>query len=374
MDIASNNTGPVSYLRDEYERHQALFSAQPVIVQHFIKAQSQRLATALVNNARQVSFTLPDRVADRIPQSGEMAVMLVPSELREQAIGGWYLRFEKHTLIDLVRQSISTLEQSPDQAVAASASLLRFATAIYLVHNMLPDGRPVTYSAGADEQIPVFPVQDVNEHGSAITSTNDAIAEQGSLEPGRGDLLVPFVPAALRFYLPQWVAFDENDSLLVNSVAEAEAYLLSMQRYVSILHISSSLASYMVADEEYQRKRYGILGQVINQGRALANYKTRQIIQTIQDRVAQGTLNRGLSITLPYYNDQDLRMDETNLDVIPAGRVSFKPVFVVRAVSLESAKVSQDTRLNSSTRKYLLKELEMLEQVFLTSSSIQTVR
>ncbi len=374
MDLNSSITGPVSYLRDEYEHHQALFNAQPVIVQHFIEAQAQRLANALVNNSERVAITLPDRVVDRTPQSGEMAAMLVPAELREQTIGGWRLRFEKHSFLDTARQSLSKLEQSPDQAVNASVSLLRFATANHLVHNMLPAGRSVKYSAGVDEQIPTIPVQTDDEQGSAITSAGDAIVEQGNPQNGRGDLLVPFVPAARRFYLPQWVAFDEKGSLLVNSVSEAEAYLLSMQRYVSILHISSSLAPYMLADEEYQRKRYGILGQVINQGRALAQYKARQIVQTIQDRVAKGTLNRGLRITLPYFHDQDLCMAETDLDVIPAGRVSFKPIFVVRAVSLEYAKVAQDTRLNSSTRKYLLKELEMLEQVFLKSSPIQTVR
>jgi len=368
LEKMTNNysiSGPVSYLREEYERHQALFNAQPAIVQHFIEAQAQRLASALINAASQVRFTLPDRVVDKTPQSGEMAAMLVPDEVREQTIGGWRLRLDRQALLDVVRQSLSQLEQSPDQAVNASVSLLRFAAAMDMVHNMLPAGRSVKYSTGTDEQIPTLPVQRGDEYESAITSATDAIVEQNPTEGGRGDLLVPFVPAARRFYLPQWVAFDENGALLVNSVAEAEAYLLSMQRYVAILHTSSSLAPYMLADEEYQRKRYGILGQVINQGRALAHYKTEQIIKTILERVANGTLNRGLSITLPYYNDQELCLAETNLEVIPAGRIAFKPIFVVRAAQLEHAKVAQDTRLNSSTRKYLLQELETLEQAFI---------
>jgi hypothetical protein len=75
---------------------------------------------------------------------------------------------------------------------------------------------------------------------------------------------VPFVPAALRFFLPQWVAFDDQDTLLVASVNEAEAYLGSMQRFLRILHTAVSIASYMVADEQYQQKRYGILGQLVN--------------------------------------------------------------------------------------------------------------
>jgi hypothetical protein len=108
-----------------------------------------------------------------------------------------------------------------------------------------------------------------------------------------------------------------------------------------------------------------MLGQAINQGRTLARYKTEQIIRTIQERVAKGTLNRGLSISLPYYDDQELHMAEIPLEVIPAGRIVFKPIFVVRAARLEHAKVTQDTRLNVSTRRYLLSELDLLEQTFI---------
>jgi hypothetical protein len=42
----------------------------------------------------------------------------------------------------------------------------------------------------------------------------------------------------------------------------------------------------------------------------------------------------------------------------------FIPAFVVRAVRQEEMKVSQDTRLSSSTRKHLLHLLDLLEQAF----------
>ena len=363
--INISEANPVSYLRNEYERYQALFAAQPVIVQRFIETQAQRLAEAVTNDALQVHFSLPDRVVDKTPQTGEIAAMLVPDEMREQSIGGWLRHFQGHDLREELRQRLCLLEQSTDQAINSSASLLRYVTAIHMVYNMLPSGRSVIYRAEGAEQIPTIPVKAENESGSAITSSADAIVEQNPVESGRGDLQVPFVPAARRFYLPQWVAFDENGNLLVGSIAEADAQLVSMQRYVNILHSASSLAPYLVADDEYQRKRYGMLGQVINQGRELAKYKTRQIIATILERVDKGLLNRGLSISLPYYNDQELRMAETEIEVIPAGRIIFKAVFVVRAARLENAKVSQDTRLNVSTRKHLLHELDLLEQAFI---------
>ena len=362
--INISTASPVSYLRDEYERRQAHFNAQPAIVQRFTETQARRLAEAVTSNALQVRFSLPDRVVDKTPQMGEMAAMLVPNEMREQTVGGWFRRFRKLDLREEVRQRLLSLEQSPDQAINTSASLLRYAVAIHLVHQMLPAGRSITYRADGDEQIPTIPVKTAGESESAITQATDAIVEQNPAENGRGDLQVPFVPAARRFYLPQWVAFDEKGALLVSTVAMAEAHLASMQRYVAILHAASSLAPYMVAEDEYQRKRYGMLGQVINQGRALAIYKTGQIIQTILERVKKGLLNRGLSISLPYYNDQELSMAETELEIIPAGRIMFNAIFVVRAARLQQAKVSQDTRLNVSTRKHLLRELNLLEQAF----------
>jgi hypothetical protein len=355
---------PIIHLRDEYERQQALFLAQPIIVQRFIESQAQRLAEAVTNNARLVKFTLPGQVTAKVPHSGEMAAMLVPAQIREQSLGRWQLRYTGQSLRDELRLKLSELEQSPDQSINASASLIRYATAIHMVHNMLPAGRSVTYRADSDEQIPSIPDQVDVELESALTSAGDAIVEQGLTESNHGELVVPFVPAARRFYLPQWVAFDDQGRLLVNSINEAEANQASMERFLTILHMASSLAAYIVADETYQQKRYGMLGQAINQGRALALYKTDQIIKKVKERVNNGTLNRGLSISLPYYNDQDLHMAEVLLEVIPAGRIMFKPIFVVRAARLENAKVSQDTRLSPSTRKYLLIELQMLEDRF----------
>jgi hypothetical protein len=222
----------------------------------------------------------------------------------------------------------------------------------------------VRYCPDGDEEIPTIPVED-HAPESAITQASDAIVEEGS-EASRGDLQTPFVPAARKFFLPQWVAFDDEGNLLVGSAREAEAHIQSMQRYALILHRALALAPYISASEEYQHKRYGILGQLVNQGRALANFKTQEIISKIKDRAEKQSLNRGLSITLPYFDDQDLEMDKTNFEVIPSGRIMFIPAFVVRASRGEQAKVAQDTRLNASTRKHLLVQLKSLETAFLS--------
>ena len=367
---ATTPAGPVNPLHQEYASWQALFDAQPGLIQRFIEAQGRVLAETLASReaTSQVRFTLPDQVLVEVPVSGTGKLVPVPPEFREQLAGGLIDRLTRGSVADAVRQRLSELEQSPNRAVAASAGLLRHAAALHLVRGLLPSGRSVQYAALEGDGIPSLPLpRDAEpEAGSALTASTDAIAEEGQTggEDRRGALLVPYVPAARRFYLPQWVAFDADGQLLVKSLGEAEAHVASMQRFVSILHTAISLAPYIVADEVYQQKRYGMLGQLVNQGRALARYQTQDIVQTIWHRAKSQDLNRGLSLSLPYFDDQALKLRLHSFEVIPTGRVLFVPSFVVHAARAEQAKVAQDTRLSPSTRTHLLQELGMLESAF----------
>jgi len=355
------------HLREEYQAQQALFEVQPPLVQRFLEAQARQLAETLVQreSAPQVRFMLPDRVV--INPAAESHLVPIPSEQREQLAGSLIDRLTGSSARTVLRQRLIELEQSPRRAVAVAAGLLRYVIAMHMVRNMLPAGRSVTYQAAEGEEIPTIPVGGEAEPESAIMARTDAVAEEERGEEGRGELQVPYAPAARRFYLPQWVAFDDEGRLLVNSVSEAKAHIASMQRYLSILHAAVSLAPYIVADEEYQFKRYGMLGQLINQGRALARYQTGEIIQTIKRRAAAQDLNRGLSLSLPYFDDQALEIKLHDFQVIPAGRIMFVPAFVVRAAREEQGKVAQDTRLSHSTRLHLLSELKTLEQAFDTA-------
>jgi hypothetical protein len=358
-----NTTIVTNYLGVEQGNLQALFTAQPAMTQRFLERQAAHLAGALAAGAGQVKFSLPDRILAEAMPGQPGAARVVPTEAREQKAGGLRNRLEHHNLEAALRHRLSDLEHDPEPALATSARLLRFATARHMIHNMLPVGHRVKYIAPHDEAIPYLPV----EHGvkvSAILAASDAIIEESSDEAGRGELQTPFVEAARRFFLPQWVAFDDQDRLLVSSEAEARACLASMQNYTHILHLAVALAPYIVADAEYQRKRYGILGQLVHQGRALARYYTAGIVQNIQCRAAEKSLNRGLNITLPYFNDQQFCMAETQLEVIPAGRILFWPAFMVLATRRKRTQVEQDVRLNPSTRRHLLAELRMLENAF----------
>lgn len=352
-------------LAEDYQRQQALFSAQPVIVQRYLETQGKQIAHAVVDGDPQVRFSLPDRIVCTLENVDQPALVTIPQNQRAHSAGSFINRFRKSELYKELRHTFIGLEQSPDRAVSVAASLLRHATVMQMVHEMLPAGRTVCYRlADEDETIPSIPEDSGFEPASAITAATDAIAEESNSEEGRGDLLVPFVPHARKFFLPQWVAFDENGNLLAKSVGEAEAHIKSMQRFMEVLFLAVALTPYISADDEYAKKRYGMLGQLVNQGRALAIYQVQEIITRIKQRAQTGSLNRGLRLSLPYFDDQDLKIDISNFEVIPSGRIMFVPAFVVRAVRQEEVKVSQDTRYNPSTRKHLLQLLDALEQAF----------
>jgi len=352
---------PADQLRQEYEKQNALFDAQLPIVQRFLEAQARQISEAYVERGQRVRFSLPDRII--IDKGGEP--LTVKQSSREQHVGNIADKFSRRDVHETLRQRLTELEQSPDQALSIAASLVRFSSATHMVRNMLPSGKVVEYQL-MDDDIPSIPVSKLTEQESAITASTDAIAEEGSTENGRGSLQVPYVPDARRFYIPQWVAFGKNGEMLVNTVKEAEAHVASMQHFLNVLFAARSLAPYMVADEEFEKKRYGMLGQLVNQGRALALHLTNEIIGIVKKRAAEQSLNRGLRLYLPYFDDQDLRIETHDFVVIPAGRIMFVPAFVVRAALEEQAKVAQDTRFSSSTRRHLISELQLLGDSFET--------
>ncbi len=349
-------------LRQEYEAQQALFAAQPVLVQRFLENQARLIADSITRNTSQVRFTLPDRVV--MDSEKHANSVSVPADSRDQVTGNVIDRLARADTRTLLRQRLVELEGSSRKSVAVSAQLMRFAVAHFLVYSILPTGKTVRYSSAEGEEIPSLPAAQTSGPESAITMDSDAIAEEGDGRDGRGELQVPFVPEARAFFLPQWVAFGGQNQLLVNSVEEAEAHVASMQHFLNVLHVAVSMAPYFVADSEYQRKRYGMLGQLVNQGRALAHYQNQEMIRIIDQRSASHDLNRGLSLSVPYFDDQALEMHTRDFVVIPAGRILFVPAFVVHVAREEEAKVAQDTRLSPSTRKYLLAELEALESAF----------
>ena len=313
--------GAFRQLREEYQSQQALLDAQPPGTRRFLQAQAAALAEALVQGRRPIELNLPDQVTDSSNRR-----LTVPAEFRKQAVGSLLDRVAAKDSRAVVRRRLAQLEQSSHPAVAVCAQLIRYATVHTIVHDMLAAGQSFT----------------------TVTAES--------------------ADAARHFYLPQWLAFDD-DRLLVDSIAQAEARIAEMQNYLSTLHLAVSLAPCIYADEEYQRKHWGMLGQLVNQGRALARYQTGVVIRKIRRYAEAGELNLGFSLSLPYFDDQALEMKMHDFEVIPRGRVMFIPAFVSLAARKERDRVQQAVHLNESTRIRLQAGLEELAQAFDTRPS-----
>ena len=356
---------PTSQLRHEYQAYQNLFQAQPALIQQFLGEQAASLAEAVVEGLSHVRFTLPDQVF-LMDQDVEAKTIPIPVKYRQQDLGGLLSRLTHANLRAALSSRLSEMEHSKNLAVSYSAILLRHVLVFHLIYNILPVGKNVQYIAEKKDDIPNIPVHNGRLSGLVYPADADAMVLKENRSEDIGEELLESNAKATRgFFMPQWVAFDEQHHLLVADLDEALAQIDAMKRYLFVLQTAVGLAPYMVADEEYQRKRYGILGQLVNQGRALANYQVEGIINKIKCRESSHELDRGLGLNLPFFNDQTLALEIYPFDVIPLGRVMFVPAFIVLAVRAQGAKVAQDTRLNKSTRRHLLMILSKLEETFL---------
>ena len=70
------------HLREELERQQNLFGAQPNIVQRFLEAQARQLSDGLLERTSSLHFTLPDRVVGIAPHLDQSAPMEIPAASR----------------------------------------------------------------------------------------------------------------------------------------------------------------------------------------------------------------------------------------------------------------------------------------------------
>ena len=346
-----------SHMSQEYAELSVLYDAQPALTRHFLDQQAAAIVSALGQEKGRIRYQLPDRIA----LEGGKVVELSPA-MRWQTIGTplkRYSHFEKCT--ELIRH-LNTLEQGFDPDLAVCGKLFRFALVRTIVYHLLPDGHNVKYKPLLGDDIPSIPVGD--GQASALLAATDAGADLEDTNQDGDRLQVPYVAAARRFYLPQWVAFGEQDCLLTDSLAKAETCIASLENAMRLLQEAVAICPSVVADETYQRKRTGLLGQLVNQGRALARYEIGEMIRRIKQRASEGSLNRGLSLDIPYFDDQALEIKNYQLEVIPVGLIMFVPAFVVLAVQREYVRIIQDTRLNSSTRKHLLSLLATLEKAF----------
>lgn len=340
--IINNASG---LMAKEYKYWHTLLAMQIEAQRQILNLQAHKLADALSHGLSEATISFPDFLvmpvsANDHQETKSLALAETRQNFSLSQRRGWFTR---QTLVQSTQKQLSCLEASSNAAVSAFGGLLRFATARSLIHDCLPIGKEVIYSVLPGEDVPSLP-------------------QNCEIDTGKTGL--PDTAFSNQFYLPQWVAFGEHAQLLMGSIDEAEACVVSMQQYFEALNGAVTIAPYIVVDQVYRQKYYGILGQLVNQCRSLCNYRTHEIIATILRRTTANSLNRGLWITMPYFDDQSLVLRKFEFEIIPPGRVMFTPAFVIMAVQQQITMTQHNTALNYSTRKHLLVQLASLKKAF----------
>ncbi len=109
-------------------------------------------------------------------------------------------------------------------------------------------------------------------------------------------------------------------------------------------------------------------------GQMLAQIELEEIIVKTQRWARAGRLDRGLSLSLPYFDEQTMEICWRELEVIPRGRIPFIPGFVVIAARDESQRVRAEGSLSAATRGHLLAQLQALELAFAGAGPLPSER
>jgi hypothetical protein len=136
--------------------------------------------------------------------------------------------------------------------------------------------------------------------------------------------------------------------MVVNAETETQSAWLQSSRP------SASAATTLAVDEERERAR----------GRELASQAVDELIAELWRRAAGHQLDRGLRLSLPYYDGRRLSLCWRDFTVIPRGRIFFVPAFVVIAAGREIERVRCEARLDEETRAHLVSLLERLQSAF----------
>jgi hypothetical protein len=321
----------IRQLEEERLREQALFLAQTPNTTAFLQAEAGKIAAALTGSQPGLRFHLPPEVVLPSAGNGAKRAMSLPPDFLEQNLGGMFHRGSPTRLRTELRKRLADLEQSRYAAVTIGARLIRFSVVHRLVYGLSPECRP-----------------DVRKPARKLSAPATLARKTGKRAPV--------------YFMPEWVVIRDG-RLSVDSIRTAEERIAQMQTYLGVLHLAVSLAPYMFSDPEYQVRRNGMLGQLVAQSQSLAEYQTGEIVGKIRHWASEGRLDMGLSLSIPFFDDQTLEMELHDFPVIP-GRTRFVPAFVALAARREQARVAQETRWSQSTRIHLVSILKILERAF----------
>ncbi|MFZ5808213.1 MAG: hypothetical protein ACOY16_02925 [Chloroflexota bacterium] len=292
-------------------RIQALCLVQtPAVRQHFVE-QGQIICQAILQGSSKVQFRFPERIRLLGDDLQTWREENIARRYRQQWAGNRLLRGRSGELVKSFIQRMSELQSSADEAIATCAEIIRYQTALALFSSL--------------------PRKVVEETSSGV------------------------------------------DALAASTLEEAECQVHELEGYVHVLTMAFAVEPAIGEEEAYSNMTSRMIQRLIEAGLSYCQRSTLQIISTIRQRVAQNSLNRGLSVSIPYFDDEVLQLRRFDLEVIPPSRILFEPIFVVNAVQEAKKMVSDDPNLSPGTRQHLFEQLEVLEKSFEFGNQYMTI-
>ncbi len=299
--IASTPADKLKRLHERLDWAVHLVSLQPGDVQEAYQRVGQAIADALVMPVYSFQILLPERLLI------DSALQPVPKRWRPIRVGNFLTRMRKVSLNADLINALNNLAANADPVVGSAAQLAAYTAARHILVAHLPSIARIT-----------------------------------------GD----------------FAAFDDHGERLALSDTKADATIRHLCQYVEWLHVVERLYPGWTASDPYNEIYSTITGQLTEQGRALAHYYTVRLIDELMARWRRGEIARGLTLFIPYLDEQRYQMDTYKVVVVPNARIPFRPQFVVSACRVAQREVRLNPRLSQATRWQLISHLDQLIHAF----------
>ena len=295
-------TSPTCFdeLRQSLKLAESVLSQQPESLQSEYHRAGQQVTQALVERASSGAIQLPYRLFQDTPLQVQPAWTLLRA-------GSLVHRLRRRPCSSAIIQRLATLARSTNPVVAGSAQL------------------------------------------TAYLSTQE---------------ILDFLPQPDDLRAAKCAAFDKLGQLIAPDEPSADALVRRLSDGLQWLGTVERLFPGWITHDRYNEELEALSSCLIEQGRALAMHYTRQIVSEVQHSWWSGKLTRGLTLYIPYLDENRFRMRQYDVVVIPTGRILFRPEFVVGACRVSQHKVRKDAALSQATRWQLLSQLELIIQAF----------
>jgi hypothetical protein len=157
--------------------------------------------------------------------------------------------------------------------------------------------------------------------------------------------------------------FSENGRLKMDSRVTAEVWLKDQKYKLDLLDTAAQICPAVTDMVVYRQSSARLMRLIENQGKWLSAFLLNELVADFDRLLKENSLNRGISFSLPYFDDRTLDVCYYNFSAIPAGRVMYTPAFVLLAIQKEGVRLFHNSQLSPNSRENLLQTLSAIQNV-----------